>query len=55
MIADWHPILPVLFTSGYTDDGVIRRGMIERGYPFIQKPFTRDQLLGAIDQALTAA
>jgi PAS domain S-box-containing protein len=55
IIADRYPTLRVLFTSGYTDDGVVRRGMIERGYPFIQKPFTRDQLLGAIDQALTAA
>lgn len=50
-----YPSLRVLFTSGYTDDGVIRRGMIERGYPFVQKPFTRDQLLSAIDQALSAS
>ncbi|HEY4131553.1 MAG TPA: response regulator, partial [Gemmatimonadaceae bacterium] len=48
------PGIPILFTSGYTDDIVIRQGMIERGHPFIQKPFTRDQLIAAVTGALTA-
>jgi PAS domain S-box-containing protein len=55
IVADRYPALRVLFTSAHADDGVVRRAMIERGYPFVQKPFTPDQLLDAIDQALTAA
>jgi signal transduction histidine kinase/ActR/RegA family two-component response regulator len=50
-----HPDLRVLFTSGSADDDIPRHGMMERGYSFVQKPFTRDQLLAAIDQALAAA
>ncbi len=34
------PDLQVLFTSGYTDDAVVRHGVIELGTNFIQKPFT---------------
>jgi signal transduction histidine kinase len=34
-----RPELRVLFMSGYTDDDVIRRGLLRPGSPFIQKPF----------------
>ena len=30
----------ILFMSGYTDDAVIRHGVIELGANFIQKPFS---------------
>jgi signal transduction histidine kinase len=53
-VAREYPALRVLFTSGYTDDDGLRRDMIERGYAFVQKPFTRERLLAAIDQALAA-
>ena len=29
-----QPGLPVIFMSGYTDDEVVRRGLLERGVPF---------------------
>ncbi|MEP6618054.1 MAG: ATP-binding protein [bacterium] len=48
-----HPALRVVFTSGYTDDEVIRRGLVEQGRTFLQKPFTAEQLVKAID-ALTS-
>jgi PAS domain S-box-containing protein len=35
-----RPGLPVLFMSGYPEDDVRRRGMLEEGRPFIQKPFS---------------
>jgi PAS domain S-box-containing protein len=38
------PGLPVLFMSGYTDDEVVRRGLLEAGQPFLQKPFTPEAL-----------
>ncbi|HEY3013036.1 MAG TPA: PAS domain S-box protein, partial [Gemmatimonadales bacterium] len=44
--AEIMPELPVLFISGYTDDEVVRRGLLEVGQPFMQKPFT-PEVLGA--------
>ena len=38
-LAAERPGLRVLFMSGYTDDDVIRRGLLRPGSPFIQKPF----------------
>lgn len=32
--------LKVLYLSGYTDDAIVRHGVLESGMPFIQKPFT---------------
>jgi two-component system cell cycle sensor histidine kinase/response regulator CckA len=43
------PGLRVVFTSGYTDDEVIRRRLVDEGQSFLQKPFTSEQLVGAID------
>jgi two-component system cell cycle sensor histidine kinase/response regulator CckA len=48
------PGLPVLFTSGYTDDEVIRRRLMREGQTFLQKPFTSEQLAVAL-QSLRAA
>ena len=39
-----RPDLQVLFMSGYTDDEVVRRGLLEAGQPFLQKPFTPEAL-----------
>jgi two-component system, cell cycle sensor histidine kinase and response regulator CckA len=35
-----HPGSNVLFTSGYTDDAVVRHGVLEAGVHFLQKPFS---------------
>jgi two-component system, cell cycle sensor histidine kinase and response regulator CckA len=35
-----EPALKALFTSGYTDDAVVRHGVLATGYAFLQKPFT---------------
>jgi two-component system, cell cycle sensor histidine kinase and response regulator CckA len=39
-----RPGLPVLFVSGYTDDAIVRHGVLEPGVHFLQKPFTPAQL-----------
>lgn len=39
-IAKIYPHTRILYTSGYTDDAVVRHGVIEAGTNFIQKPFT---------------
>jgi hypothetical protein len=47
-----HPDIRVVFTSGYTDDAVIRRGIVDASHRFLQKPFTRDQLARAVHAVL---
>jgi DNA-binding NtrC family response regulator len=46
------PDVRVLVMSGYADDEAMRRGIAEGKYPFLQKPFTSDQLAVAVDRAL---
>ena len=46
------PHIRVLFMSGYTDDEVVRRGILDRRAAFLQKPFTPDQLAFKVREAL---
>ena len=48
------PRIKVLFMSGYTDDAIVRGGVLEGGAEFIQKPFSPDQLAVKV-RALLAA
>jgi DNA-binding NtrC family response regulator len=47
-----HPDLPVLFTSGYTDNEAVRRELVRENHPFLQKPLTPDTLLRTIRDVL---
>jgi two-component system cell cycle sensor histidine kinase/response regulator CckA len=49
-----RPDLKVLFMSGYTDDEVVRRGIVSSAVPFIQKPFAPAGLAAAVREALDA-
>jgi signal transduction histidine kinase len=46
------PQVPALFISGYTDDDVLRRGLLHDGAPFLQKPFTADALALRVREVL---
>lgn len=46
------PNLKILFTSGYTDEAVIRHGVIVGNTNFIQKPFAPDDLANKIRKIL---
>ncbi len=50
-----YPRLKILFTSGYTDDEILKGGNLEPGRSFIQKPFTPEMLLRAARGMLDAA
>jgi len=54
-LAERLPEMQILFTSGYTDDEVVRHGVIETNTNFIQKPFTFDALARKVRQLLDAA
>jgi PAS domain S-box-containing protein len=47
-----RPTMKVLFMSGYTDDAVVRHGVLSSELAFVQKPLTPTALLGKIRQAL---
>jgi two-component system, cell cycle sensor histidine kinase and response regulator CckA len=47
-----HGSVRVLYTSGYTDDAIVRHGVLEPGIDFLQKPFSTDQLLARVRNAL---
>jgi two-component system cell cycle sensor histidine kinase/response regulator CckA len=49
-----HPEMKVLYISGYTDDAVIARGIVQPGIAFLQKPFGADRLAAKVRELLDA-
>jgi PAS domain S-box-containing protein len=47
-----RPDLRVIFMSGYTADAILREGLAESEFAFLQKPFTAKQLSVKIKEAL---
>jgi PAS domain S-box-containing protein len=47
-----RPHLRVLFMSGYTDDAVVRHGMLEPGLAYLEKPFRPPTLLRKVRAVL---
>ncbi|HJV91254.1 MAG TPA: ATP-binding protein [Holophagaceae bacterium] len=49
-----QPGLRVLFMSGYTDDAILRHGVLKEGVPFLEKPFMPSALRRRVRDALDA-
>jgi CheY-like chemotaxis protein len=49
-----RPGLKVLYMSGYAEQAVINRGIMESGFAFLQKPFTQHALVSKVREVLDA-
>ncbi|HUZ12422.1 MAG TPA: CHASE3 domain-containing protein [Caulobacteraceae bacterium] len=51
-LAEARPDLPVLFTSGYTDNAIVHHGRLDEGVNLISKPYARAELARRLAQLL---
>lgn len=54
-VSTLYPGMLIVYMSGYTDDEVMLSGIRDRDVAFLEKPFTRDRLLGTVRSALDSA
>ena len=53
-LAPLRPLMRVLYLSGYTDEAIVKRGILKADTPFLQKPFTATALSVKVRELLDA-
>jgi len=54
-LSSLRPEMKVLYVSGYTDDTIVRHGVLETGLSFLQKPFSPKTLAQKVGELLATA
>lgn len=52
LVRERLPGVPVLFTSGYTEDSIVHDGRLDAGLDLLSKPYTREALARKLRQVL---
>jgi len=55
ILMEKYPDLKALYMSGYTDDAIIKHGVLEPGMSYIQKPFSPRALIEKLQEVLTGS
>ena len=50
-----RPDLPLLFTSGYTENAIVHHGRLDEGVNLLSKPYARADLARKVAQLLARA
>ena len=51
-LASERPDMKVLYMSGHTEDAIVDHGVLQEGVEFLQKPFSRDELVSRVRKIL---
>jgi CheY-like chemotaxis protein len=54
-LSQTRPDLPIIFMSGYTDDDLARRGLLQAGAPYLEKPFSPQALIRTVQDVLDSS
>jgi PAS domain S-box-containing protein len=54
-LLELRPTLKVIYMSGYTEDAIVKHGVLQAGIVFLNKPFTADTLVRKIQEVLDRA
>jgi len=54
-VAGRYPTIKILFITGYTDDEILRKGILDEGSAILLKPFAPEELLRKLREILTPA
>jgi len=53
-VASVRPAARILYMSGFTDDAIVRHGMLDEKFSIIQKPFSPELLASKARELLDA-